>query len=148
MQNAEQRIREFFEAYAGRFNGALGENPRIDVQGVRDSFAKYFVESSPVGVNGGKNGALFRMMIPRGFKHYRGIGTKSMKIASLDLTQLDEYHWMAKVHWDSAYEKKDGASVRIEFDVIYFLTLQSGSPKIFSYITGDEQRVLKEHGIA
>lgn len=147
MQNTEQRIREFFEAYAKRVNDALGEEPTIDVEGVRDSFADYFVESSPVGVHGGKNGALFKAMIPRGYKHYRRIGTKSMEIASLDLTSLDDYHWMAKVHWDSRYEKKGASSVKIEFDILYFVTLQSGSPKIFAYITGDEQRVLKEHGI-
>lgn len=147
MQDAEKKIKEFFAAYAQRFNDSLGSDPVIDVDGVRESFAHYFVESSPVGVQGGKNGLLFKKMIPRGFKQYRRIGTKSMQVASLDLTALDEFHWMAKVHWDSRYEKKDGTPEAIEFDVIYLLTTQSGSPKIFAYITGDEQKALAEKGL-
>jgi hypothetical protein len=144
---AEQSLRDFFDLYARRVNDALADNPTFDVQGARDSFAPYFVGSSPVGVRGSKNGLLFKMMIPRGYKHYRRIGTQSMTIASLDLTRLDEFHWMAKVHWNSSYLKPDRTPVSIPFDVIYFLTTQPGSPQIFAYITGDEQKVLKENGL-
>jgi hypothetical protein len=37
---------------------------------------------------------------------------------------------------------------RIEFEVTYFLHFQDGDPKIFAYITGDEERVLREHGLS
>jgi hypothetical protein len=49
MQSAEQKIKKFFDAYARRVNDSLGEDPVIDVQGVVDSFAPYFVESSAHG---------------------------------------------------------------------------------------------------
>ena len=117
------------------------------MKGVIDSFAPYFVEASPVGVHGGKNNWLFKMMIPRGFAFYKKIGTKSMKITALDITPLDDHHAMAKVHWDSHYLKKDGKQEQIEFDNLYFLQILAEKPRIFAYITGDEQKILKEHGL-
>jgi hypothetical protein len=54
---------------------------------------------------------------------------------------------MVKVHWDSLYVKKNGEGVQIEFTVIYLVQTIGGSPKIFGDITGDEQKVLKEHGL-
>ncbi len=70
-----------------------------------------------------------------------------MRIAGLEISSLDAFHAMAKVHWDSRYVKKDGKSLQIEFDVIYLIQLHEGIPKIFGYITGDESKVLKEHGL-
>jgi len=38
--------------------------------------------------------------------------------------------------------------VEIEFDNIYVLRIETGQePQIFAYITGDEQQVLKDHGL-
>jgi predicted ester cyclase len=142
-----EQVKAFFARYAERFNRSLA-GEKIDAKDVAGSFASHFVEASPVGVNGGKNGLLFRFMIPRGFAHYRKIGTTKMKIADLSVEPLDACHALAKVHWDSRYEKKDGTGDRIEFEVTYFLHFQDGDPKIFAYITGDEERVLREHGLS
>jgi hypothetical protein len=147
MVNHEAKIKEFFSEYEARFNRSLQEPPVVDVNGVVESFAPYFVEASPAGVHGGKNGWLFKMMIPRGFAYYKKIGTKSMKIISLDITQLDDYHAMAKVHWNSRYLNKDGKEVQIEFDNLYFLQVLGDNAKIFAYVTGDEQKILKERGL-
>jgi hypothetical protein len=143
----EQIITEFFAAYAKRFNDALSAQGSVDVRGVIKSFAPYFVESSPVGVKGGKNGLLFRWMVPRGFAHYKKIGTRLMQIRSLKVTVLDTFHAMANVGWHSEYRKKSGGDVSIDFEVIYLLRVKDGPPKIFAYITGDEQRALREHGV-
>jgi hypothetical protein len=143
----EDTIREFFEAYARRFNDSLRAGGRVDVQGVLDSFAEYFVESSPAGVHGGRNGLLFRWMVPRGFAHYRRIGTRRMLVRSLQVTELDPLHAMAKVGWHSEYVKKSGDAVAIDFDVIYLMRVADPHPEIFAYIAGDEQKVLREHGV-
>jgi hypothetical protein len=142
-----KRVREFFERYAERFNRSLA-GEKVQAKEVAESFADHFVEASPAGVNGGKNGLLFRMMIPRGFAHYRKIGTTHMKVAALSLEPIDARHALAKVHWDSRYRKKDGSNDRIEFDVTYLLHFEEGEPKIFAYITGDEERILEEHGLS
>jgi len=78
MKDHEPAIRRFFEAYQARMNDALEDPPRIDTSGVAAAFAKYFVGTNPKGVSGGRNGWLFRFMIPRGYAFYRKIGTQRM----------------------------------------------------------------------
>lgn len=141
-----QKIDRFFSDYETRFNKTLLDPPEIDIDGVADSFASSFIGANPSGVACGKNDAELRVAFLQGFKFYKSIGTRSMKITSIDITTLDEYHVMAKVHWDSRYAK-DESEIRIEFNVIYFLQLTDEKPRIFAYITGDEQRVLREHGL-
>jgi len=141
-----ERVKAFFARYADRFNRCL-EGESVDPKTVADSFASHFVEASPAGVNGRKNGLLFRWMIPRGFAHYKNIGTRSMDISDLALETIDPQHALAKVHWDSRYTKGDGSDERIEFDVTYLLHFEDGDPKIFAYISGDEERILREHGV-
>jgi hypothetical protein len=142
----QSSLRKFFAEYEARMNKALGEPPEIDVEATAEAFADCFVEASPVGIVCGNKEQL-RPQIPKGYEFYRSIGTTFMKIMGLETTQLDNLHTMAKVHWDSRYVKKDGKKVQIEFDVIYLLQLIGDTPKIFAYITGDEQKVLKEHGL-
>lgn len=154
----EQMIVDFFTAYARRFNDYLQSAPdaaskgklakgKLAVRGVIDSFAPYFVESSPVGVQGGRNGWLFRRMVPRGFARYQRIGAKRMDIAGLDSTLLDAFHALCKVSWHSEYELENGTRESIDFEVIYLLRIKDGPPKIFAYITGDEQQALEDHGV-
>lgn len=147
MISHDEKIKQFFTDYEARFNRSLQEPPIVDVKGVVESFAPYFVEASPSGVHGGKNGWLFRVMVPRGFAYYKKIGTKSMKITSIEVTPLDDHHAMTKIHWDSRYLRKDGKEEQIEFDNLYFVQILEDKPRIFAYITADEQKILKEHGL-
>ena len=145
MNNFNESIKSFFSAYEARFNDAL--EGKANTEGIVHSFATCFLEASPAGINCAKNDESFREAIPKGNAYYRSIGTKSMKIRRIDITMLDDLHYMAKVHWDSFYEKKDKTEVAIDFDVIYFLQARDNEWKIFLYITGDEQKVLKENGV-
>jgi len=140
-------IRRFFTAYAKRMNDALKEDPAIDTAGVLRSFADYFVEASPAGVIGGKNGLRFRLMVPRGFRYYKRIGATAMLISSLTVTRLDPLHYLARVAWDSRYQTKQGRKMRIRFTNIYLLQVKGKQPKIFAYITGDEKKALRDHGL-
>jgi hypothetical protein len=149
MADNQQKIERFFDDYAARMNGALGESPSVNLEEVAGQFADYFVEASPVGVTGGANGAEFRAMIPRGYEFYRKIGTQSMNITGRQITVLDDFHWMVKVHWKAEYLTRAEKRDTIEFDVIYFVQIlkNDDTPKIFAYITGDEQRIMREHGL-
>lgn len=142
---ANKRIESFFAAYQQRFEQSL--EGKQDVEGQANAFAKFFVEASPAGVNGGANDDKFRKMIPQGMAFYKKIGTTAMKVSSIKTTRLDELHYMARVHWQSFYNNKDGDEVIIEFDVIYLLQDLNKELKIFAYITGDEQGILREHGL-
>ena len=145
VESVRQQLEEFFAAYAVRFNEGLTGEP--DIEGTAGAFTEWFIEANPGGVSCGKNDDVFRMRIPQGYAFYRSIGTKSMHIASLDLSPLDLFHWMAKVGWESRYEKKDGTPVRIDFSIIYLVQIIGNIPKIFAYIAGDEQKVLREYGL-
>ncbi len=140
-------VEDFFAAYAASFNRALDDAPEIDVEATAGVFSDCFIAADPNGVSCGKNDEQFRAQIPEGFAFYRSIGTKSMKIASLAVTPLDDYHLMAKVHWVSVYRKKDGGDEQIDFDNIYFVQTIGNKPRIFGYITGDEQKLLRERGL-
>jgi hypothetical protein len=85
--------------------------------------------------------------IAAGFDFYRRIGTTAMSVQSLDVTPLDEYHTMAKVHWQARHRTTDGAADTIDFDVIYFLQDLGAGPKVFAHVTGDKQESLRERGL-
>jgi len=144
MEDIKQKTEAFFKAYEDRFNQGLTGN--VNVEGTAAAFADSFIESSPVGVIAGKNDAEFRKAIPQGAAYYKKIGTQSMKVKKLAVTLVDDFHVMARVHWDSRY-LKDGREVVIEFDVVYFLRYVDGVLKIFGYVTGDEKKVLEENGL-
>lgn len=140
-------IAPFFDNYALRFNEVLhGSEP--DVAATADNFADCFVEASPAGIQCGKNDERFKESIPKGFAFYKSIGMISMKIGSRIITPLDEYHAMVKIHWQSLYVKKEGNRLEIGFDTHYFVQVKNGTVKIFAYVTGDEQKVLEEKGLA
>lgn len=148
MENENERrakLGTFFNAYAQRFSDALEERP-YSTDEVVASFAETFVESSPMGVIANTR-EKFREMVPKGYEFYKSIGTKGITIKSKEITLLDNLHSMVRVGWKSDYERKDGSTVSIAFDVIYFLTEVSGEPKIFSYIAGDEEKAIKDNGL-
>ena len=141
----EKSIYDFFAAYEKRFNDALqGET---DVEGTANAFGPFFVEASPAGIHGGSNDQEFRKKIPQGMDFYRQIGTHTMEIISQEVTPLDDMHYMVKIQWKATYKNKDNTELAIEFDVIYFLQNREGQLKIFAYITGDEDKVMREHGL-
>jgi hypothetical protein len=106
------QMEDFFAAYAAGFNRALADVPEIDVEATAGAFADCFIAADPNGVSCGKNDEQFRAQIPEGFAFYRSIGTKSMRVASLAVTPLDDYHLMAKVRRVSVYRKKGGGKSR------------------------------------
>lgn len=142
--NYTGRIAGFFEAYAARFAGAL--KGIDDVEDTAAAFADCFIGANPHGVMCGKNDDAFRRQIPRGNELYRSLGTSEMSVAGVDSSRLDDNHYMAKVFWHSVY-RKAGREVVIDFSVIYLLQDINDKLSIFAYITGDEQAVLKEHGL-
>ena len=136
-------IQSFFAAYAARTNAAIADPKAMDVKAMRAAFADYFVGAAPNGVAGGKNGLLFRLMLPRGINYYRKIGTLAMDLKDVRVTDLDHHHAMAHVDWNARYR----GGQEIAFTNIYLLQVREGVPKIFAWITGDEQQALKDSGV-
>jgi hypothetical protein len=146
MDKRLKRLNDFFNSYADRFNNALkGGTP--DIEGTIKSFSDCFIGASPTGVSCGNNNEEFKIAILQGYSFYKSIGVKTMDIISLQTTVLDNFHEMTKVRWKSSFVKKDNSKGSIEFENIYLTQTKENEPKIFTYITGDEQAVLKEHGL-
>ncbi|MHA6688856.1 hypothetical protein [Devosia sp. A449] len=145
MTPLETKIRVLFDAYGKHTENALRDPPLEDLEGVTRAFAAFFVESSPNGVIGGANDHNFRARIPQGFAHYRAVGGRHMTIKGLRVIELDRLHAVADVDWDFAYTNKAGKSGHVTFTNFYCITIADGTPKIFAYVTPDEQKAMQEH---
>lgn len=142
----EEKINQFFADYEARFNKALN-GEALDVKGIRNSFAHHFIEASPTGINNACNNFLFKLSIPKGFKYYKKLNMRAIKIASKEVIPVDAFHFLVKVNWTSWYMKKYDTSETIDFTVHYLLQHLNNELKIFAYITGEERKTLKERGL-
>lgn len=69
-----------------------------------------------------------------------------MAVATLAPSRLDERHRGVRVGWTAGYEHA-GRSGEVAFEVIYLLRMTGAGPKIFAYITGDEEGQLRALGL-
>lgn len=145
MENWIQAIEDFFNRYEDNFNNSL-QNDTPDPALVAEAFSECFIAAGPQGVMCGNRDETFIKQIPEGYAYYKKIGITGMNIIAKDTTILDENHAMTRVHWEAHYIKAEQRG-DIDFEVIYLLQWLDGGPKIFGYITGDEQKALHEHGL-
>lgn len=143
----EAAIRAFFDRYEHLFNRALAGEAEMD--DVAALFASEFIAATPAGVSGGRNDAQLKDVMAQGYARYRASGTKGMRIREVRVTPIDERHGLADVAWTAIYARKDdGPDIVIDFDVHYFVQLLDGEPKVFGWVSGDEEALLKRHGVA
>lgn len=138
-------VRALFERYESLFNRALGGD--ADVDEVAALYSAEFIGAAPAGVKAGKNDSQFRQVLTQGYARYRAIGTKEMRIRNVCLSPIDDLHCVARVAWTATYGRDGQPDVTIDFDVHYFVQTLDGKPKVFGWVTGDEQAVLRQHGI-
>ena len=141
----ETLVRKFFERYERCFNRALGG--ALDVADVAALYASEFIAASPAGVLAGKNDDQLKQVLAQGYERYRAIGTKEMRIRDVRLSSIDDYHCVAHVAWTATYARKHQPDTAIDFDVHYFVQTLDGKPKVFGWVSGDEQALLRKHGI-
>jgi hypothetical protein len=139
------RIQALFNRYEQCFNQALAGD--VDLEQVAAFYAPEFIAASPAGVSTGKNDAQLQHVMAQGYAWYRSIGTKSMRIRSVRVSPIDTLHCIAHVSWTATYARPDQADVSIDFDVHYLVQQRDDTPKIFGWISGDEQALLRERGI-
>lgn len=141
----EANVRQFFQRYEALFNQAL--RGRLEMEQVAALYASEFIAASPAGVTTSKNDDQLKLIMSEGYERYRQIGTKEMRIRNIRVSPIDEHHCLAQVSWTATYARHESPDVIIDFDVHYFLQLLNNEPKVFGWVSGDEQAVLKEHGI-
>jgi len=146
MNNRKQQIEDFFNQYSATFNNAI-RVASPDIEQTAGLYSDHFIGANPLGIQCGKNDKELRDFLLKGYAFYKEIGIISMDIVSKEITILDEFHTMTKVRWKSNFIKKDNSKGSIEFENIYFTQTKEDQHKVFAWITGDEQAVLKESGL-
>jgi hypothetical protein len=141
----EVSVRKFFERYESFFNRSLGGD--MDMDEVAALYASEFIAASPAGVTTGRNDDQLKQVMAQGYARYRAIGTKDMRLRHVRLSPIDDHHCVAHVAWTATYARKDQPDEAIDFDVHYFVQKLDGEPKVFGWVSGDEQALLKKHGI-
>lgn len=145
-EDMNSAVGKLFERYERFFNQSLrGE---VDMDEGSALYASEFMAASPAGVMTGKNDEQFRQVMAQGYERYRAIGTKEMRIRNVRLSPIDDLHCVAHVAWTATYARKDQADVAIDFDVHYFVQKLDMEPKVFGWVSGDEQELLRKHGIS
>ena len=138
-------MRRLFERYEQVFRTALRGG--IDMNEVASLYAPEFIAATPAGVMTGTNDERLKQVMAKGYAHYRALGMKEMRIRELRLSPIDEHHCVAHVAWTATYARKDQPDVAIDFEVHYFVQELGSEPKVFGWVSGDEQALHKQHGI-
>ena len=141
----ETETRKLFERYEKIFNRSLAGD--ADMDAVASLYAPEFIAASPAGVMTGKNDDQLKLVMAQGYEHYRAIGTKGMRIRHLRLSPIDAHHCVAHVAWTATYAREDQPDKDIDFDVHYLVQKLDGDAKVFGWVSGDEQALLRQHGI-
>ena len=141
----EASVRQLFERYERSFKQALGGD--MDMREIASLYASCFISATPTGVTTGRNNEQLKQVMAQGYARYRAIGTKEMRLRDVRLSPIDEHHCVAHVEWTATYARKDQPDVAIDFEVHYFVRTLNGKSKVFGWVSGDEQALLREHGI-
>lgn len=141
----EATVRKFFERYERSFNRALSGD--MDMDEVAALYASAFIAASPAGVMTGRNDEHLKQTMAQGYERYRAMGTKEMRMRHVRLSPMDDHHCVAHVAWTATYAREDQPDVAIDFDVHYLVQALDGEPKVFGWVSGDEQALLRKHGI-
>ena len=141
----EPSVRKFFARYESVFNRSLAGD--ADPEEAAALYASAFIAASPAGVTAGKNDAQLRQAMAQGYARYRAMGTKAMRIRDVRTSPIDDRHCVAHVAWTATYARKDQEDVEIDFDVHYLVRTLDGGPKVFGWVSDDEEALLRRHGI-
>lgn len=141
----EKSVNELFQRYQEFFRRGLKNE--ADMEQVASSYATAFIAASPAGVSVGQNDEQLKQVMRQGFERYRQMGTKDMILRQVRVDPIDECHCVAHVAWTATYDRSAAPDVSIDFDVHYLVQQLDDGPKIFGWVSGDEQALLRQHGI-
>ena len=141
----DAEVKALFARYQRLFEKGLSGD--VDAREVAAFYAPAFIAASPAGVVAEKNDDALLQVIKEGYARYRQTGMKSMRLRDIRLSVIDDHHCVAHVGWTANYARRGQPDVAIDFEVHYLIQKLDGEPKIFGWVSGDEQELLKRHGI-
>ena len=141
----ETAVRSLFGRYQRFFNRALAGD--VDLSEGTSFYAPAFIAASPAGIVTGKNDTQLVEVMAQGYERYRAMGTREIRLRDVRLSPMDEHHCVAHVAWTAIYARKGEPDLPIDFDVHYLVQRLGEEPKIFGWVSGDEQALLERYGI-
>jgi len=141
----EAGVRRLFDRYERFFMRALGGD--LDGAEAAGLYAAEFIAATPAGVMSGKNDEAFVAAMAQGYERYRAIGTKAMALRAVRVSLIDALHCVAHVAWTATYARDGRDDVAIDFEVHYLVQALDGEPKVFGWVSGDEEALLRQHGV-
>ena len=141
----EAVVRRLFERYQRFFTRALGGD--LDGAEAASLYAAEFIAATPAGVMSGKNDDAFVAAMAQGYERYRAIGTKAMTVRAVRVSPIDDLHCVAHVAWTATYARDGREDVAIDFEVHYLVQMLGDEPKVFGWVSGDEEALLRRHGV-
>lgn len=141
----KEQVEKFFQKYEQFFMQSL--IGKLNPDEITELYAPEFIAASPMGVMTGKNDIDFQKTLSYGYEQYRKMGTIGMHVCKIKVYPIDEYHSVAHVSWRASYQKSDKSRVNIDFEVHYLMQEIKGKLRVFGWISGNEQEVLRENGI-
>jgi hypothetical protein len=141
----EQAVRTLFALYEQFVRQALAGDLAPDA--VARLYAPEFIAASSAGVRAGRNDAQFLRALAEGHARYRQIGTRQMRISGIAISPIDDHHCVVRVGWTATYARDDLPETVLAFDVTYLVQVLEGTARVFGWVTGDEEALLKQHHI-
>lgn len=141
----EVSVARLFERYERAFlQGLAGE---ADMNEIASLYASEFIAASPAGVATGRNDDALRDAMAQGHARYRALGLADMRVRHIRCTAIDDLHCLAHVGWRSRFARPGAADVNLDFEVHYLVERLDEEARVFGWVTGDEEAVLRAHGI-
>lgn len=141
----DDAVHALFDRYEALFAQALAG--KADPAALAGLYAPEVIAASPMGVRAGRNDAAMIAAMAEGHAHDRAIGTRAMRIRSRRLSRIDALHCVAHIGWRAHYARPDLPETVVDFEVHYLVQVLASRARVFGWITGDEDAVLKQHGI-
>jgi hypothetical protein len=95
----------------------------------------------------GKNDEQLTQVMAQGYERYRAMGTKEVRLRDVRISPIDGHHCVAHVAWRATYARPGREDVAIDFDVHYFIQKLDEEPKVFGWVSGDEEALLRQRGV-
>lgn len=139
---ADQRIRDFFEAYAAAALAGEAET-------VGSSYFSTYIEAAPSTIEAFKVDDEYRRAVEAKANAMRELGLAALGIEVSGTTQLAPEHLLVEAEWRLYFAPEGADSIETHFRVSYVVRLKDGDPVILLALSHeDEEKVLRDLGLA
>lgn len=142
----EAAVRALFRRYEDLTNRLLAGEAVAEAD-LAPLYAAEVIGAGPGGVRAAHNDRAFLQGLIASHAQARAIGARAMHLRALRLLPIDADHGLVHVEWAGRYARAGADELSLDFSVHYLLRWQGRAAQVFGWIAGDEQALLKAHGL-